>query len=131
MRAWSLLLLALSACVSTPANLRAGDQWVATDVNGFPVGASNPPTLRLEDGNRMSGSAGCNRVSATYRHGSRDAISFGPLAVTKMACEAAVMEQERRYLAILSQVQGYSLYGDGGISLVAADGSAIRYRRDR
>ena len=132
MRAAPLLLLAFaaSACASTPARLHSGDQWRATDVNGYPVAAERAPTLRLEAGERVSGTTGCNNYSGSYRVASRDRISFGPLAVTRMACEPPLMEQERRFLAIMAQVQGYSLYGDGGISLIAADGSAVRFRRE-
>jgi hypothetical protein len=41
---------------------------------------------------------------------------------------AAQPEQERRFLSILEQVQGYSVYGDGSVSLIAPDGRAIRFR---
>jgi hypothetical protein len=39
------------------------------------------------------------------------------------------MDQERRFLSILENVQGYSFYSDGGMSLIAPDGRAIRFRR--
>ena len=40
------------------------------------------------------------------------------------------MDEERRYLSILESAHGYNFYGDGGLSLIADDGRAIRYRRN-
>jgi heat shock protein HslJ len=131
MRALCMLLLTLSTCATAaaPGRLGAGSEWRALDVNGYPVDPARPLTLRLEAEGRASGSAGCNGFSGSWQTRSRERIRFGPLVTTKMACDAATMEQEQRFLAILAAVQGYSLYGDGSVSLIAADGRAIRFRR--
>lgn len=106
-----------------------GGEWRAVDINGVPVIAGSVLTLRLEDG-RVSGSSGCNRYSGTFTRSSRERIRFGPLSSTRMACaDPALTEQENRFTSILTAVEGYSVYGDGGISLIAADGRAIRFRR--
>ncbi len=59
-----------------------------------------PATLQIE-GARASGSTGCNQWSADVVWSSRGALRFGPVATTKMACEPAVMAQERAFLAAL------------------------------
>lgn len=106
-----------------------GVQWAAVDVNGVPVTGS-APTLQLDSG-RASGSGGCNQWSADYDLRSRDGIRFGPIVATEMACAPEVMEQERRFLTVIEYAQGYSVYGDGSLSLIAGDGRAVRFRRVR
>lgn len=124
-----LLLLGLSACASTGTPPRLGQgEWRAVDVNGHPVDPARAPTLRLAEG-QASGSGGCNTFSGPYRTLSQERIRFGPLAVTRMACEPPLMEQEGRFLSILSAASGYSLYGDGSVSIISADGRAVRFRR--
>ncbi len=129
MRTLFLAALMLSGCASPMAmSGRLGGDWQALDINGVPVSGSRPITLRL-DGMQASGKSGCNSYSGPVQLRSREGIEFGSLAVTEMACAPEVMEQENRYLSILRSVQGYSSYSDRGISLIAADGRAIRFRR--
>jgi heat shock protein HslJ len=122
--------LALSGCAAAYDRQLGGLEWRAVDINGAPVLAEAAPTLRLDSG-RASGNASCNRFSGSYqlmRGGER--LRFGPLAVTRMACAPAIMDQERRYLAIVEFARSYDFYGDGSLSLIAPDGRAIRYRRN-
>lgn len=118
--------LLAGACATPVGGGRVTGDWRAIDLNGFPV-ADPAPTLSL--GDRAGGSGGCNRWSADYEVDARERLRFGPIASTKMACAPAVMEQETRFFDLLSRVRGYSRYGDGSLSLIGADGSAIRFRR--
>ena len=86
-----------------------------------PLGnGGRPATMRFDaKENRASGSAGCNRYSASYRL-SGDSLSFGPAISTKMACEQG-MDLETAWLGALAKVVSYSatdstltLLGDGG-----------------
>ena len=129
MRALMLALLMLSGCAGVSAGGRLGGEWRAVDLNGVPVSGGRPITLRLDASGTAGGSSGCNSYSGPYRLRSQQGIEFGPLASTEMACEPPVMEQESRYLSILRAVTGYSFYSDGSVSLVAADGRAVRLRR--
>lgn len=106
-----------------------GPEWTAVDINGVPV-TGGPLTMQL-GGDRASGHAGCNQWSADYDLRSRDGIRFGPITTTRMACAPEIMEQERRFLTVIEYAQGYSVYGDGSLSLIAADGRATRFRRLR
>ena len=119
----------LAAGCSTPVGGGSvmGD-WRAVDLNGFPV-TDPAPTLDLGSDGRASGSGGCNSWSADYDLDSREGLRFGPIASTKKACAPVPMEQEARFFDLLSRVRGYSRYGDGSLSLIGADGSAIRFRR--
>ncbi len=124
-----LALVGLASCASVGDRQISNGQWRAVDLNGVPVGAGAPVTLRLENG-QASGNAGCNRYSSSFRASRpQQQIRFGPLATTRMACPAPVMEQEARFLSIMAAVTGYTFYGDGSLSLIAADGRAIRFRR--
>ena len=119
-------ILPLAACATGAPGLTAGELR-AVDVNGAPIVGDRPLTLRLENG-RASGSAGCNSFSGTYGSSRRAELEFGPLAVTRMACDPALMEQEARYLSILDAAESFNRYGDGGVSVIAPDGRAIRFR---
>ncbi len=92
-------------------------RWVATSINNGTgavqsvVAGSTVTAIFAEDGN-VSGSTGCNSYSGTYKvDGS--ALTFGPLASTKMACSSAdVGAQEASYLAALARVATFAFSGD-------------------
>ena len=129
MRILLLLLFLLGGCAATPGGRQmSGRDWRASDLNGVPVRPDSLVTLRLEGGERVSGSAGCNSYSGTYRLMSKEGIDFTTLATTRKACAPELMDQERRFLSILEAVEGYSFYSDGSFSLVSPDGRAIRFR---
>ncbi len=130
MRMIFLLLLMLGGCATAPAGRQfANVAWRAADINGVPVSPNAPITMEVQGGGQVSGSAGCNRYSGTYRWLSKEGIKFSTISTTRMACPDDVMDQERRFLSILAAVEGYSFYSDGGLSLISPDGRAIRFRR--
>lgn len=125
-----LALLLVAACATAPGAQRfSGHEWRAVDVNGVPVVGERPLTLRIEADERVSGNAGCNTYSGSYQMMSKEGIRVSGVSSTRMACAPDIMEQERRFLSILENVEGYSFYSDGGMSLIAPDGRAIRFRR--
>ena len=122
-----LALLAFSACATSATAAKIeGRDWRAQDVNGVPVTGDRPPTLRLQ-GKRATGNAGCNNFAGSYKLKS-GRIEFGPVISTRMACDPAVMEQERRFISILAAARSFTRYGNGSLSLIAPDGRAIRFR---
>lgn len=80
----------------------AGTSWRLLSINGLPVQGSDAE-LRF-DGAMVSGSAGCNQVSAGYVQDDR-AISFGPARTTRMMCDAQIMGQERALLDLLAAAE--------------------------
>lgn len=129
-RSLIIAVLALGACTTVQTRQIDGVEWRAVDINGVPAAEGGPVTLRLDAG-QASGNAGCNRYNGGYQLQRPDQrIRFSAITSTRMACAPALMDQERRYVAILEAVSGYSFYGDGSLSLIAADGRAIRYRRN-
>lgn len=93
---WALL----SGCQVDPTaalDSVTGPVWVVQTLDGaaFPAAA----TLRFSPDGRVSGKAPCNRYFGAVKFTGSD-LSIGPLASTKMACDA--LEDETRYLLALA-----------------------------
>ena len=113
-----------------PAPL-ADTYWRLTDLPGA-EGFAVDPGLRAHlvlDGeeDRVSGSSGCNRLIGTFTLNG-DALIFGPLAGTRMACPPPAMELERRFHAALASVTGYSIDGEV-LTFEGPDGPVARFER--
>ena len=130
--------LALAACSGqgapvppsppAPAASLSGGPWLAEDVAGGGV----PDIVRIEmtfdPAGRVSGRSGCNRFSGGYTL-SGAALSFGPLAGTRMACPPALMDVEAKVLSILAAANRVSYDATGAAFIHAADGRSIKLRR--
>ena len=99
---------------------------VELNVQAAPTGAGGrPATLLLDQGEqRASGFAGCNRMSGSFTH-SADSISFGPLAMTRMACTEG-MELEQQYAEALERVRTLRLTA-AGLELMSDSGTVARF----
>lgn len=123
----AMMLAGCATGAGAPLQWRDGE-WRAVDINGVPVVEGSAVTLRL-DGSKVSGNSGCNSYSGTFQRLSDQRLRFSPISQTRLACTSeALNEQERRFTTILPQVVGYSFYPDGSLSLISADGRAIRFR---
>jgi heat shock protein HslJ len=86
-------------------------------------------TLQVE-GERIAGTAGCNRYSGALREGDApgDVTLEGPpagvLAVTRMMCPPALMQSEQRYLQALQGLVQYSFLA-GKLALTWRDGEGM------
>lgn len=95
MRVGTLAILALAACQPSgagstgPVASPVGVTWKLVELNGQPAGLGangQPASLILDSrGSKANGYAGCNQFSGTYTLAD-DALVFGPLAMTRMAC---------------------------------------------
>lgn len=131
MEGGQLQLLDGAAVVATFAPLAktlAGTSWRVTGYNnGKQAVASVLQDTRLgfafaNDG-KVEGTAGCNRFTGTYASDGA-ALSFGPLAATRMACAKPekIMEQEQQFLTALGTVATARFEGDR-LELRAGDGA--------
>ena len=118
----TLVAVSVSACsgLSSQPDL-GGTSWVLTELQGKPVASPPFPTLIFKGG-QVSGNASCNSFGGSYQRGLGEALKFGPLMSTLMAClDSSAMEQEGKYLGVLGQVAKYRvdngqlyLYDQGG-----------------
>jgi heat shock protein HslJ len=112
----------------------AGTEWTATGINNGKGGvaslvAGSTVTLAFGADGRASGSAGCNRYTASYEP-ARDRLKFGAAAATRMMCATAgVMEQEQAFLAALGKVETFRMEGDRLELRGADDALAASFRR--
>lgn len=121
------MVLAFEVQTSTPLT---GAEWQALSFNNGLGGVTSlisgtEITAVFDEDGVMSGSAGCNRYSATYTVDG-DQISIMPAASTMMFCAEPenVMEQEAAYLAALPMADTFSIQGDS-LELRTADGALI------
>lgn len=104
----------------------ADTSWEIAAIDGRRVPGGERYQLRFE-ANRMSGRAGCNSFSGSYRVG-RDGFQAGPLAMTRMACPGPAMEHEQAVSRILAgRVRLY--YPDGSTLIMRGESGEIRLRR--
>lgn len=114
-------------CGGEPMQLLLGE-WLVTDIGGAkPVDGSRATLAFGEDG-RLYGSGSCNRYTASFKL-TGESLTVGQAASTMMACEAKLMDQERRFLDILQQVQRFEIGGAGELVLIDSGGRRITARR--
>ncbi|NIJ37808.1 heat shock protein HslJ [Sphingopyxis panaciterrae] len=112
--------------ILSPAEL-AGTNWTFVSIGGVAVAADRPTSLRFEGG-RLSGSAGCNRFSGSYKHADRT-LTAGPLAATEMACPGPGMTQENAFFALMRGAVGTSFPTDGTLILTGPGGQTAVLKR--
>lgn len=107
-----------AAFIAEPLQTLAGTAWqVISYNNGNEAVTSTIAGVELtavfdEDG-ALTGMAGCNSYSATYRAG-EDSITVSPPVSTRIFCESpeGIMEQETQYLTALETAVTYRIDGD-------------------
>ena len=117
-----LPLLAIVAIAACSRAALAGLEWRLVELNGQPaaMGAGGrPATLQFDEGGRVAGFGGCNRIAGPYTVAG-DSIRLGPLVMTRMAC-AEGMELETAFAAALDSAERYRREGSALELLRAAD----------
>lgn len=113
---------------SLPAELR-GTWWVE-DLAGTGSAGRVDATLELADGGKVSGTGSCNRFTGTLTTAG-EAISFGPLATTRMACVQEITNFETRYLQALERTEHFVLDGKFLLLYPRDSDKPIRFVRAR
>jgi len=122
--ATALIVLVTASCgAAPPVTVRgpnlAGTAWVAETIAGGGVVGPAESVIRFVDDRRVSGHGGCNAFTGSYEIQGEHLV-LGPLATTRRACGGAIDEQERRFLAALSDIGRYEVE-DGLLLLFARD----------
>lgn len=120
---FSLLLITSTALAmetnQAPVKL-PGSAWQVTTFAGQTPLADHPITFEFDNEGNIAGDASCNRFGGTCTIDG-NTIKIGPLRSTRRACEPEIMQQEQKFLALLSAATAWSMGGDG-LVLTAPDG---------
>lgn len=87
----------------------SGTTWIATSIEGQEPLKDTSLWIRFEDHTWLSGSAGCNRISASYERRGIDGLQMSQIASTRMHCAQpkGTMQQESRFLHLLANIDAY------------------------
>jgi heat shock protein HslJ len=85
-----------------------GTKWRLEDLAVTGVVDRVQATLEFPEVGSVSGNGSCNSFHGAVT-ASGGAITFGPLAATRMACVEAVMHQESEYLAALQEAERFEI----------------------
>lgn len=126
--------VALAACVThgvEAERLRAAltsEPWLVEDIAGRGVIDYAQTTLQFDADGHLTGNTACNEYSATHDVGGTE-LHIADAKLTKRACPAAVMDQEERFLGILSDVSSFSIDDSGALILSTPSGTTMLARR--
>ncbi len=86
--------------------------------------------LNFGEKNRMSGNAGCNRYSTTYKIEKKGNINFQPTISTKMACsDENLMKQENTFFNLIDKVTKYTYKGNYLIFFDESKQNTLKFTR--
>lgn len=108
--------------VTLPGNVIEGQDWQLVSLGAAPAVPGSEATMLLENG-RATGTTGCNRYNGTYELGAKGALRFGPIAMTQMACQG-LMEQEQAFGKALAATTSYST-SQGTLNLLDASAAVV------
>ncbi|MCC5969844.1 MAG: META domain-containing protein [Pararhodobacter sp.] len=118
--------LALAACAPVQPVL-VPSSWQVVTLDGRSLTAGDNVTLEIAEG-RVSGVSGCNRYTGPIELGEDNAISFGLLATTRMACPGEAAEIEAAFLHQMGRIGSYRMER-GALVLYARGAEVMRARR--
>lgn len=112
--------------VATPDQPLEGTSWVLDGIVAGDAVSSVPSGVTAViqvAGGRVQVNAGCNTGGGTVvvaADAAPPTISFGPIGLTKMACQPEVMAVESAIASVLTGTVGYAIDGDA-LTLTAGD----------
>lgn len=121
----SLLAAGLAGCVTSAPQLETEHTYQVEWIGERPLIDRSHLTITLADDGRAYGNAGCNHWFASYTLVG-NMLSFSAAGSTRKMCAPALMEQEARYLASLSQVQRWDFSANKQLRLWPAAGKPLR-----
>jgi heat shock protein HslJ len=95
----------------------AGTKWLLEDLAGVNVVAGTAATLEFPSATEITGNASCNGFGGTVKIDA-SSILIREIRMTRKACAAELMRQERRYLELLGAAERWEIV-DGKLALHA------------
>ncbi|MEZ4424554.1 MAG: META domain-containing protein [Gemmatimonadota bacterium] len=91
----------------------AGTRWEVTFLQGGvdPAQAPRRPTLEFLDAGQAAGHSGCNPMAGSW-NSDGGGLTFGGMALTRMACPEPVTAVETAFLDALDRTRASALVGD-------------------
>jgi copper homeostasis protein (lipoprotein) len=94
-------------------NLR-NRKWYLVELKGEEIHINETlkklPYIQFQEGEKVSGHAGCNSFHGTYNLSDGNRISFSQMGLTRLAC--ADMETEQNLMEVLEQADNYHVRAD-------------------
>ena len=108
----------------TPATVEnlSGQTFIATEITGYSLVEGSELTMSF-DGDQLSANAGCNTIAGGYTLDGGE-FAGGPFAMTDMACEPALMDQDQWLVDLLSTGPGMTLVGPT-LTIEGLDGAVV------
>lgn len=107
--------------------------WNLVELDGAPVHAStleSQPYIYLQaQGDKVSGSGGCNRLFGSYDLNG-NSLEFHSVAATQMACPGSSMDNEARFFEVLKLVTNFQI-ADNVLSFKAEDRVLARFQPEK
>ncbi len=100
--------------------------WSLMELDGKAPAGSEAPTLVIDDNMRGSGFSGCNTWSSALYPVRGQRLLMGSVALTRKACDPALMTLERSYLTILHSGPNWDL--DSGFLVIKSKAGNLRFR---
>jgi putative lipoprotein len=88
-----------------------GSEWALTHLGSAADQSESGITATFGEDASIKGSAGCNTYSASYELDGKW-MTIGPVAITEMACDSAIMDREQEYLTALEDTAWYAIQSD-------------------
>ena len=110
--------------VATPAAATPIGRWQAESLGDNAVTGDKPATLEISADGMVSATGGCNRIGsrATIK---KNALTFSRPVSTMMACPPAVMQQEHKFLDVLTKTRRWRIDAAGKLLLSGTYGKPL------
>ncbi len=110
----TMIILAVAACSggSGGSSNLVDRMWNLTELSGKPPASGSSISAEFTADGRVSGSAGCNQYSGSYKVSGKKITFSSAIATTLTACNVVLNVQETAYLKALSDARTYSVSGE-------------------
>src|SRR5690349_16376422 len=116
----------LLGCAAEPVQLEHNRSYILEWIGERPLMDYSHLTITLGEDGRAYGNGGCNHWFAPYTL-EGDKLTFGKIGSTRKLCAPALMEQEKRFLQALENVQRWDVSPIEQIRFWPAEGKPLRW----
>ena len=125
----ALALCLFLAPLASRADPLAGSAWEPVEIDAEAFATAGDAFVRFEQEGAVFGNGGCNNFRGRYLVNG-EAILFGPLATTRMACPDDIGQKEFLFLQTLDKARGFAR-AETALTLSDAAGAVIMRLRQR